>query len=75
MALEAEGLSEEERKKLAASIDDLTSDTPRTRSAVQRVKQLLPKLGAAVSQAMKELLVSVATDAAKKALGLGSGGA
>jgi hypothetical protein len=71
MSLEVAELSEEERQKLAASIDDLISDTPKTQLAVQRVKQMLPKLGVGAAGAMKELLVSVATEAVKKALGLG----
>lgn len=71
MAEESEGLDESEKRRLAASIDDLVCDTPRTQLAVQRLKQLAPKLGVTVWGGMKEVLVSVATEAARKGLGLG----
>ena len=71
IAREVEGLSDEERGKLAASIDDLVSDGPRTQLAVQRLKTLVPKMATGAWNAMREMLVSVATDAVKKSLGLG----
>lgn len=71
MAQDAEGLTEKERGKLAASIDDLITDTPRTQLAVQRLKQLAQKVGAGAWGPMKEVLVSIASEAAKKGLGMG----
>lgn len=66
----AEGLSPKEREALSASFDDLVRDTPRTSVAVVRVKLALAKVGGTVGPAMREILVSVGTEAVKKQLGL-----
>lgn len=66
----AEGLKEEQRAQLRAAIDDLVVDTPRTKGAVAKVKLLAPKLGKEVWEAMRGILVDVATEAAKKEMGL-----
>jgi hypothetical protein len=65
-----QGLTNHEREQLAAAVDDLVIDTPRTDGAVARVKLLAPKLGAEVWGAMKAILINVGTEAAKKGLGL-----
>ena len=69
MAHEVEGLTPEERAGLAKSIDDLIADTPRTQTAIQRLKQLAPKVNRKLWPPMKELLMAVATDAVKKSIG------
>ena len=66
----AQKLSPEERDQLASDIDDLVRDTPRTQGAITRLKLLAPKLGEEVWGAMKVILINVATEAAKKGLGL-----
>jgi hypothetical protein len=65
-----EGLRDEERDRLEAAIDDLVRDSPRTERAVLIVKTIAPKLGQEAWGAMKALLVSVATEAAKRGMGL-----
>ena len=70
MAQDAEGLTDDEKQKLAASIDDLISDTPRTALAIQHTKRFFSKMAGAVPGMMKEVLVSMATEAARKGLGL-----
>jgi hypothetical protein len=66
LADEMEELSADEREQLKNSLDDLVSDTPRTGLAVVRFKKLVAKAGQAAAQGMKQILVSVATEAAKK---------
>lgn len=70
MALEAEDLDEDERKLLAASIDDIVRDTPRTQLAAGRVKRLVAKMGQGAAGAMRDIAVAIGTEAPKKAMGL-----
>lgn len=66
LAAVLEGLSPDERDVLTRSFDDLVRDTPRTPLAAARVKVLLAKLGGEGARALREVLVSVATEAAKR---------
>jgi hypothetical protein len=70
LADELEELTPEDRERLKTSIADLSRDTPRTEVASTRVKKILKKLGSASATALKSILVDVATEAAKKSLGL-----
>ena len=70
LAALVEGLDAEEREQLAATVDDLVADSPRTEGAVVRLKLLVPKLGGEAWGAMKAILINVATEAAKKQMGL-----
>ena len=65
-----DGLSDEERDQLQAAIDELVKDTPRTERAALTMKTLAPKLGQEAWGAMRAILVSVATEAAKRGMGL-----
>ena len=65
-----EGLSDDERSALSASFDDLVRDTPRTGVAAMRVKMALGKVGATGAAALRDVLVGIATESAKKAMGL-----
>ena len=53
---------------LAASLDDIVCETPKTQLASSRFKRLLAKAGGGGAQAMKELVVGIASEAAKKAI-------
>jgi len=66
----ADKLSAKERDQLRLAIDDLVRDTPRTEGAVATMKILAPKIGQEVWTGMKGILVSIATESAKKGLGL-----
>jgi hypothetical protein len=70
LAHEAEGLDEEERELLASSLDDLVADTPRTQLAASRFKRLLTKMGQGGAGAMRDIVVDIASETAKKAMGL-----
>ena len=67
---EIEGLSEGEREKAKGSLVEITRDTLQTELAVVRVKKLLARAGPTIGQALKEIIVAVATEGARKQLGL-----
>jgi hypothetical protein len=65
---EAEGLSPEERETLKKSFDDLIVESPKTQLAAMRFKKLLPKVGPQIGGALRDLLVDIASETAKKVL-------
>ena len=66
LAEEADGLDEAERTKLQAALDDVVSDNPRTAVAATRIKKALAKLPGAAGKALRDLVVDIASEAAKK---------
>jgi hypothetical protein len=68
LAQEAEHLSDEEKNQLADSIGDLVRDTPRTQVAASRYKRLVHKAGTGTANALRDVLVSIASEAARKAI-------
>jgi hypothetical protein len=70
LAREADGLDEDERALLERSLDDIVSEGPKTGVAVERTKRLLAKAGKGTAQAIRDILVDIASQAAKKSLGL-----
>jgi len=66
LADETEELSSDEREQLKRSLDDLVTDTPRTGLAIVRFKKLATKGGQVVAQGLKQILVSVVTEAVRK---------
>ena len=67
---EIEDLSEEDRIILKQSILELAQDSPKTEVASVRYKKLLKKSGESIGQALNSMVTSLATEAAKKLLGL-----
>ena len=65
---EADGLSPEEKETLKMSFDDLIVDSPKTQLAAIRFKKLLPKVGQQIGGALRDLLIDIVSEAAKKAL-------
>ena len=63
-------LSDEEKKKMSESIDKIISDTPYTEVASNRIKKYLLKAGKETASVFRDILVNIASDAAKKYLGL-----
>ena len=70
LAQKMEGLTEEERELLARSLDNLVRDTPQIPVAATRVKRMLTKAGGAALQAFRDILVDIASETAKKGMGL-----
>jgi hypothetical protein len=67
---EIESLTADEKDRLSRSLDDLIAETPRTEVAVTRLKKGLARAGAEVAVAAKNILVDIASEAAKKRLGI-----
>jgi len=63
-------LSAEEKLALKKTFDDLTSDTPRTPMAANRFKKLVAKIGPVAGSVLVKIVEAVATEAAKKSMGL-----
>lgn len=70
LAAEVEGIDKLDLEKAQDSFIALTSDTPQTAVAAARVSKLLKRAGPVVGNAIKEIVTSIATDAAKKMIGL-----
>lgn len=63
-----ESISREERQALKDDLVNLTSDTPRTSIAVLKMKRWLSKAKPAAASAMRDTLIALVSEAAKKAL-------
>lgn len=66
MVEESEGLSPEEKEQLKKSFDDLMRDTPRTELAAMRFKKLAIKTGKDAAAALRDIVVQLASETAKK---------
>jgi len=65
---EIENLTPEERETLKKSLDDIVRDTPQTTVASTRFKKIAAKAGAVAASALKDILVDIASEAAKKVI-------
>lgn len=54
---------------LKATIEDLTTDTPRTELAAHKFKKFLKKIGPVAGDILTKIIVNVATEAAKRGIG------
>jgi len=63
-------LSAEEKSTLKGTFDDLTSDTARTPLAANRFRKIVNKIGPVAGGVLQKIIETVATEAAKKAMGL-----
>ena len=70
LAQEMEGLTAEERDLLTKSLDDLIRDTSHTPVAATRFKKLMAKVGGGAGKALYDVVVDIASETAKKAMGL-----
>ena len=68
MSDELENLTPDERDLLKKSLDDIVSDTPQTTVSALRFKKLAAKAGSTAASALKDTLVDVASEAAKKVI-------
>jgi len=65
---ELAGLDAYERDQLRRSIDDIIRETPRTPVAVLRIQAALARIGGDTARALRDLLISVASDSVKQQL-------
>jgi len=70
---ELDGLNAEERNILKKSLDDIIIDTPQTPVAATRFKKIAAKVGGIAAKQLRELVVDIASETAKKII-LESGG-
>lgn len=61
-----EDLSPEERAILKKSLDDIISDTPQTAVAANKIKILIAKVGKIAAEQLRQLIVDIASETAKK---------
>lgn len=66
LAMEIEGLTDTEKETLSGSLDDLIRDTPSTPVAATRFKKLAVKAGKEGAGALRDILVDIVSETAKK---------
>jgi hypothetical protein len=67
---ELEQLNQDEKSVLKGTFEDLTTDTPRTELAVSRLKKFMTTVGPPAGAMLQKIVETIATEAAKKSLGL-----
>jgi len=65
---ETENLTDDERESLKKSLDDIIRDTPQTPLATTRFKKLAAKAGKVAADGLRDILIDIASEAAKKAI-------
>lgn len=68
LATDSGGLTEEEQKQFAESVQEIAKDTAKTQAAGSRVGRLLKKMGEGTAKAVRDILVDIASETAKKAI-------
>ena len=63
-------LDNEEKENFYRSIEDITKESPRTQLAAIKVKGYLAKAGNVVGGAIRDIVVDIASETAKKMIGL-----
>jgi len=65
---ELENLTPDERDLLKKSLDDIVRDTPQTTVAALQFKKLAAKAGSIAASALRDILVDIVSEAAKKVI-------
>ncbi|MCK4329069.1 DUF2321 domain-containing protein [candidate division WOR-3 bacterium] len=65
---ELENITDEEKKILVQSIDDMIKDTPGTMVATTKFKKIISKTGKKFMDAFRDILVDIISETAKKML-------
>ena len=68
LSVEDGSLTEDDAQQFAESVEHIVRDTPRTPLAATRVKRLLTKVGEQTATAVRDILVDIASEAAKKVI-------
>jgi len=68
LAQTLDGLDAEEVQELQKSLEDLVRETPRTKVAETRFKRIMKKVGSDGYGAMRDILISVVSEAVRKSL-------
>ena len=68
LAQELENISDDDKKILIQSINDIVKDTPRTTLAATRFKKILSKTSKPIVNAFRDILVDIVSETVKKLL-------
>lgn len=63
-----EGIEEKDLEVFRQSVDEITKDTPQAQAASNRIVKILKRVGTGTASAVRDILVDVASEAAKKIL-------
>jgi len=63
---ELENLTPEEREQLKGSLDDIIRDSPQATVAATRFKRLAAKAGRTAADGLKEIMIDLVSETAKK---------
>lgn len=61
-------LTQEEKEIFSKNVDEIVRDTPETILSANRIKKLLPKLGKGIMKGVRDLIVDISSETAKKIL-------
>jgi len=73
LADELEGLDRVEKDNLKASLDDIVRDTPSTQVAATKFVRIMAKAGKGTAKVLRQLVVDIASETAKKIILQGQG--
>lgn len=68
LAYEIDALTPDEKKILSESLDELIKDGPKTQVAALRFKKYMQKAGQEIGVAIKQIVIEIGSEAAKKAI-------
>ena len=66
--IELSSLSDTEKRDFSATVPDILTDTPRTKVAITKFQMYAARAGSLVVDGLRDLLVDIASEAAKKAI-------
>jgi len=70
LVYEVGGLTDQEKEIFYKSIEDIAQETPRIHVAVVRFQKYIAKTGAVIGGAIRDIVVDIASETAKKLLGI-----
>lgn len=68
--IELSEISEQEKNEFNSNLPDIISETPRTKLAALKIKTIGAKIGKDIWAVAKDILVDIASETAKKTMGL-----
>lgn len=68
LANEISGISEDERRFLTQSLDELVKDSPQTQVAAVRFKKIMLKAGKQIASGFREILIDIISETAKRVI-------
>jgi hypothetical protein len=66
----ADELTDEQKRQLNSSLKDIVADTPKTEAAAGRLRRIMSSISGAGREIVTKVVVDVATEAAKKSMGM-----